>query len=233
MINAKDIGFVPNDPNFDNTIKLNDFLTGTEDTLYFPSGVYYFNTRPNTIGRPIEIFGAGINNVSLVKNYDESDLNKALLTATQTLNLHNVAIQAYKPGGGAIRLEGLGASASILRDLYITGSTSWQIPLTCISSDPLGIRSLLIDNVELFAATMQIAWLVNLRGATINLNAYPAGGVTNHIVIQGTGGYRSSNILFTSRYLETMWVYDTDNLTYTGLGSTVVNQSNSSNIRIL
>jgi hypothetical protein len=226
-------GFTPGDPSFDNSVVLNNYVAnvGADRTLHFPSGTYYFNTAPNTITKGLVIRGDGINNTSFIRNYTPSSYADALIHTTTPLVLENLGILAATEGGGAIKLDGLGASASVLRDLYITAQSggNWAIPLTLISGDPLGIRGVNIDNVELFAATMQLAWFVNVQGLTANFNAYPAGGTANHIVVQGSGSYHSSAVKINTRHLVTAWLYDTDNISIDTLGTTV-NQQNCTNV---
>lgn len=240
-LNVLDYGFVANDPLFDNTPKLNALISGlgTTSTIYFPSGVYYFNSKPNVINKKVRIQGSTMTDVVLVRNYTPSNYLDSLLHATDTVVIESLAIHAGQgtTGGGAIHLEGLGASASILRDLYITiqggGSTAnWEIPVTLYSSDSLGIRGCLLDNVEVFAATTHSVWLVNVKGLTARVNAYPAGGTVGHITVQDYSGYRSANIRMETRHLVSLYVYNTDYLTLSGLGNTSVYPSNSTNIRV-
>ena len=232
-VNAVDYGFIPDDPTYDNTVKLDSFVQSDPDDtiLYFPKGSYYFNSQPQIIDKGITIRGGGTNVTTFVRNYVPSSYSDNLLHFTRTAVVKNIAILAKTQGGGAIKLEGLPASSSVLRDLYITAMTggNYAIPLTLASSHRLGIRGITIDNVELFAATIHGAWFQNVRGLTANFQYYPAGGVVSHVVIQGSAGYRSSSIKINTRHLPFIYFYATDGAKINTL-NTAVSQSGSTGI---
>lgn len=238
MINVLDHGFQTGDQYFNNSILLNNLIAnlGTDREIYFPAGTYYFNTPLDIINIPVVFKGCGINNTALIRNYTESDLNKALIIAKETIIIKNLSIHSGQncTGGGAIRLDGLSASASVLRDLYITGlqGGTWHIPLVLNGPEQLGIRSCYIDNVELFAATIHLFWFINTRGLTANIQGYPAGGSANHGTIQQSGSYRPSNIDIRTRYLETLYLYSTDNFTILSTPKTNIIQTNCTNIKV-
>lgn len=211
LTSALQLEFVPNDATVDSTPAFNQALTRGESQIEFPQGTYYFKTPPQRITSPLMISGAGVNTTNFRRVYDEADMQAALLTSTATLHLSNLSITSDGTGGGAVKLDGLGASGSVLRDLYISASAghNWAIPVTLYSTDPLGIRTCVIDNVNLFAATVQIAWLVNVQGLRLNLNAYPAGGTVNKVTIQHYGPYRSNNVMIETQYLDELHLYNT------------------------
>lgn len=223
LTSALQLGFIPNDSTVDNTPTLNQAVQAGESSIEFEKGTYYFKSAPNQITTPLMIKGAGINSTNLRRAYDEPDLNKALLHTTATLNLSELSITSEGVGGGAIRLEGLGASGSVLRDLYIsaTAGKNWAVPVTLFSTHPLGIRTTVIDNVKLFAATAQLLWLVNVQGLTANFEAYPAGGTTNQMTIQDYQGLRSNNIMIETTYLEKLWIYNTSNISVRHFGTSI------------
>lgn len=239
ITNALDVGFVPNDITFDNSGILNNVISSllNVSNLYFPSGAYYFNTPPNPISRPFVIRGNGINSTAFIRNYNPIDSFSALFEAQNTVIFENFSIMAQigTSNGSAITLYGLSASSSILRDLYITGgySATFAMPLILYSTDPLGIRGCTIDNVELFSATVHLAWFVNVKGLICNLSGYPAGGTCNNITIQNYGNSYSSNILFDTTYLEVLYLYSVSNMSFRGVSNTIVNEINCTNVTLL
>lgn len=236
-INVLDEGLRPGDPKYDNTPKFNELLDklGPVRTIYFPSGAYYFNSRPKLITKNVVIVGDGINATSFIRNYDGGNYDEALIHTQRTIAIERVGILAASGtgGGGAVRLEGESASSSVLRDLYITGQPggTFAIPLTLYSIDDKGIRGCNIDNVKLFAATLHLAWFVNVRGLTAKLDAYPAGGTVDYITVQGVdAGLKSDNVQIDTTHLVRMWVYTTNNLTLRTPGTLVIKDTVSTNI---
>lgn len=222
FIHVGDAGLRPGDPKYDNTPKFNKLMEmiSSRRTIYFGAGAYYFNSPPKIIEQSVVMIGDHTNSTSLIRNYNATGPDEALIHTRRTLVMERLPVLAGEgtSHGGAIRLEGLSASASVLRDLYITtagqkGGT-FDIPLTLYSTHELGIRGCLIDNVELFAATVHIAWFVNVKGLTARLNGYPAGGTVDHITIQGYDSTkrRSEAIQFETRHLVRLYVYTTNNL---------------------
>jgi hypothetical protein len=240
IINVIQQGLKPNDPNYDNAPWFNKLVAniGTVQTIYFPSGIYYFNSRPNVITKPLVIRGDGVSSTNLIRNFNGRNHDEALIHTQRTIYIEKLAISARAgtSHGGAIRLDGRLASESVLRDLYITGQSggTFDIPLTLYSNDKLGIRGCLIDNVELFAATVHIAWFVNVRGLTAKLNAYPAGGTVDHVTIQGINSdLRSAAIQFETRHLVRLYVYKSNDITLRTLGTQLIVDKDSINIRKL
>lgn len=233
------LGFIPNDINFDNADILNNVLQNQPsiDNIYFPEGAFYFNKAPDPINRAFTIRGNGINSTAFIRNYSTVDAFSALLDARSTVTIENFSInaEAGTTGGCAIKLYGVTASSSIIRDMYITGgyNATYTMPLVLYSIDPLGIRGCIIDNVELFSATVHLAWLVNVKGLVCNLSAYPAGGTNNNVTIQNYGTSRSSNILLDTTYLEVLYLYSVDNMSFRGVGNTIVNEINCNNISLI
>lgn len=237
IINALDVGFNPIGVSFDNTPIFNQVLKTDVTNLYFPAGNYYFNTQPDIISKPFVIRGNGINSTTLTRNFSTTNLYSALLHSKCSFIAEDFGIiaAAGTSGGSGIKAEGLSASASVFRNLYITGgySGTFAVPLSLYSTDEMGIRDCQIDNVRLFSGTSHLAWLVNTKGLRCDINAYPAGGTVDDITIQGIGTIRPTNILMTTHYLQTLNLYNTDNLTVIGIGNTKVNQTNCNNIKLI
>ena len=238
IANAKDVGFIADEPGFDNTAVWNRVIKDKLVTqLYFPGGVYYFNSQTDIIERPLYITGDGINSTSFIRNFSTDNLYSGLVHAKGTLIIEKLSIVAAEKtrGGSALKAETINASASIFRDLYITGkyTGTFDVPMSLYSADDMGIRSCKIENVEVFSGTHHIAWFVNPKGLTAEVNAYPAGGTVNHVTIQGYGASRASNITLNTRYLDMLYLYNTDNLTLRSLGTTKVSQTDCKNIRSL
>lgn len=234
-MNALTYGFVANDINFDNTVKLNEFINDTEVDLYFPEGTYYFNTKPNKIDRNINIKGAGVNNTTLVRNFQPVDLYESLIHANKTIMIEDLSIHAIlaKNGGCAIIIESTAASSSKLSNLYITspdGSTyGCSIYLNGLNTQ-LGIRTCILENIESFACTVHGLWLNNVKGLNMmGVQHYVAGGTASHITVQGD----SANILMLTRYCPMIYFYTTQNAKIVSVGGTAIGGSNSTNIQVI
>lgn len=234
FIDALSIGF-SNDSAFDNTPAWNTLVASGPNAVFF-DGAFYFKSQPNQIDRVLRIEGNGTNGTAFYRDYVPASTYAALIKTTKTLSMEKIAILAVQgTDGGAVELNGLGASASILRDLYITAQTgsSWAIPLKLWSDDPLGIRGVLLDNIELFAATVHGFWFVNVQGLTAGVQYYPAGGTVSHAVIQHNGAYRSSSIELNTRHLAKLWVYKTDRMILKSVNGTNMILNDTTNVRSL
>ena len=236
FISATDLGF-SSDPAIDNTPAWNAAIAaGGPDCIYL-NGLFRFKTRPNPILRPMRMEGANLNLSCLYRDYQPLTLTEPFIEARATFHLEKTSFNAPSGGQGiGLQFTGLAASGSVYRDGYISAAAGahWAIPLSLQSSDSLGIRSCCIDNVELFAATTHILWLCNAQGLTMQgVDCYPAGGTVSHATIQGQAGYRSAAINWTTRYLAQAYVYDTDNMTITGISPASLSINNSTNIRQL
>lgn len=245
MINALNCGFVADDPAFDNTIKLNELAQtlDADKTVHFPSGNYYFNTRPSQITSKINMIGDGINGTAFIRNYTEPTADRGLLDITATCRIENISFHsgAGTSGGSAVTFRSPQASSSILRDSYITtlgtGGGTWACGIVLWGLGlELGVRSVLLDNVEIFACTSHLFWFVNARGCTARVNGYPspAGfGCVSHGTIQGAPSglpapnnlWKSDNIQIQTRYLTALYAYDAVNLTVLGMNNTTIVKS--------
>lgn len=232
MINVLDYGLIAN-PSFDCTPAWNALLANTVALaqslrIYFPVGTYYFNSKPNIITTPLYIFGDGINGTALVRNYSAVDYNEGLLHSVSTLNVRDLSIHAGAgtAHGCAIMLDGLHCSSSMLDNLYITtlGGT-WDIAVYLTSNDPLGIRGCYLNNLQLFASTIRGVWAVNVRGLTLRVNVFEAGGGISQILLQGsgTGGF-CQNVQIETYYLTDLWLYNTQNVNIKAVGNTNLHQ---------
>lgn len=235
-INVINEGFRPDDPNFDNTPKFDELLgkIRSVSTIYFPSGAYYFNSEPKLITNNVVIIGDGINATSFIRNYNASDFNDVLIHTRRTITIEKISIIAASgtSRGGAIRIEGESSNSSALRELYITGQTggTFEIPLTLWSDDRKGIRDCKIDKVEISAATHHVAWFVNVRGLTAEFNAYPDGGTTGQVTIQGFKDLMSDNIQIETSHLVLLKIYDSNNITLNNPSTEVLQDAESKNI---
>lgn len=215
-INALDYGFVKNDANFDNSIILNQFIADTtlqSNQLCFPQGDYAFKTQTDEIDRRINIKGVGVGGTRLQRYYVGP-----LLHATSTVIIENMTIHVLGGNNGSfgVHLKGLGASASVLRNLYITstdGSTYQAAVYIDGENQTLGIRGVYMEQIEAFASTSHNIWLQNVKGLVANgIQTYLAGGTVQHIIIQDRSGFRSDSILITTRYAPTIYAYNSDNI---------------------
>lgn len=227
-----DLGF-NKDPDFDNTPIWNA-LAACGPSRVEVDGVYTFKTRPNPISRPMRFEGETINSSGFRRDYHPTTSTEVFLDFCQTCRVDGVAVTAHSGEGGiGARFHGLSASASVLRDAYITAQAgaNWLVALNYWSADPLGIRSCLAQNVELFASSAHVLWVCNAKGLTLdNVNCYPAGGTSRHATVQGVNGHRSAKIRWTTRYLEKVWVYDTDDLLIDALDPVEIVPSSSTEI---
>lgn len=237
MLNAEDLGFIPNDPTFDNSLVVANLLANppADREILFSNGMYYFLTPPPVLNTPLELNGEGVNNTYLVRKYNETDLNKALLHSISTLYVKDLCVWSEGTGGGGIRLEGNLASGSVIENVVVTAGSgyNWHIPLTLHGQyHALGLRTCKLENVELFASTVHGLWIVNTRGLSAQVNVYPAGGTVGHAVIQDMAGNKSENIAIDTYHLPTVWLYNVANFKLWGMGTTLVNNNGSSNVRI-
>lgn len=218
---ATDIGFSV-DHAFDNTPAWNAMIAPGGPSYVIFDGAFSFKTQPKPVERPIRIEGIIVNQAALMRDYAPSNWLEPFLEFRATSALERMAIQVRQGTNGVgIQFTGTSASDSIARDLYVTtGATGamWGIPLCLISSEALGIRGCYLEDIELFAASMHIAWIVNAKGLTLSdVNCYPAGGSVNHICIQHSGQYRTQDVDWKARYLDLAYVYSTDDCVFTTL----------------
>jgi hypothetical protein len=83
----------------------------------------------------------------------------------------------------------------------------------------------------IFAATLHIAWFVNVRGLIAKLDAYPAGGNVDHITVQGVDAkLKSDNVQIDTTHLVRLWVYTTNNLRLRTPGTLVIKDKVSTNV---
>lgn len=237
MINAISYGFKSNDPAFDNSVIFNQFLSdpNRNDTeLFFPAGTFYFLTQTNVISKTLNIRGCGPNNTNLMRSFSGN-----LVESTATVIIENFSIHAInkKNGAAAVQLTGLGASASILRNLYITspdGTTYIAAVILNGGNQTLGVRGCYLEQIETFACTGHCVWMVNVKGLTLNsVQGYLAGGTVQHMTIQNIGSFRSSNILISTRYLPTLYTYSSDNIKVISAGGTAISNSGSTNVTVV
>lgn len=247
MILVTDHGLRPNDPDFDNSPPF-DALVATLprplSTLQFPSGTFTFKTRPRAIQKRLSLVGEGVNGTSLSRAFKPASYADALFRTICSIRAEGFGVVAADgtSDGSAFYLSGVGASGSVLRDLYITGkgSGTWAIPIVLHSGDALGIRTCYLQNLELFAATIHILWAVNARGLTLDsVQGYPAGGSSDRFVIQGAktadgDAGHSDNVIITTRYLQTLYLYSVRGAVVTSTNNTrVIADANCSGVRVL
>ncbi len=233
LVDATTLGF-STDPDFDNTPAWNALIANGPDGVYF-DGKFYFKSQPDQNNRVLRIEGVGVNGTTFYRDFTPASQFDALISSTKALHMSGFGIIAVQGTDGiAVELTGLGASASTLRDLYVSAQTgaSWAIPLKLWSDNVLGIRGVLLDNIELFAATVHGFWFVNVRGLTAGVQYYPAGGTVDHAVIQNNNAERSSSIDFETRHLVELYVYGTDSMVFKSVnGTNVIVSPDSTNIR--
>lgn len=246
MLNAAQLGFKADDPNYDNSTVLNGLpahLSGSIPmirTIFFPCGNYYFNTQPNILTEKLNFIGEGINGTAFIRNYDEPTIERGLLDCQATCKIEGISFHAADGcnGGSAITFRGRPASASVARDLYISaqGSGTWACGVTLWgATEELGVRSVMLENIEIFSCTSHLFWLINARGLTaIGLNGYPTGsGTVSHATVQhgGANNWRPSTIYINTRYLTQLYAYNTDNLTLAGINTSMLTASGCVNAR--
>jgi len=230
---ALTLGF-SNDAGFDNTPAWNNLVSSGDNSVYF-NGQFTFKTAPNGINRVMHIVGNGVNGTTFYRDYEPVTLFEPFIKSTKALHMQGIGVIAKQGQGGvAVELSGLTASASTLRDLYISAQVgaNWAIPLKVWSDDPLGIRGVFLENIELFAATLHGFWFVNVQGLTAGVQYYPAGGTVSHAVIQHFGSYRSASIDLVTRHLVSLYIYGTDNAVIKSInGTNIITSSDSTNVR--
>lgn len=232
---ATNLGF-STDPAVDNTPAWNAMLLSSVSHVVF-DGFFWFKTQPNPINRVLRAEGLGTNASGLIRDFAPSSSTKAFIEATETVYVEKLPIFADGYDGGcAIGLYGLSASESVLRDLYITtmNDKTWGVSLVLHSTDPLGIRNVTIDSVELFRADVHGFWFVNAKGLRAGLDYYPAGGSKNYGTIQDDGVHNSESIMLKTLHLPELYLYNVQNLTLESVAGTTVHQNgNCTNINVV
>ncbi len=239
QVNATTFGFTPNDPSQDASIAFQTMLTslGNERTVYFPSGVYYFNTKPPAITNGVTFIGDQNNTTTFKRMYTTTTVTDALIHAKATIVFERISINAdgNTNGGAGILLEGNGAGYSIIRDMNINteAGSSWEVPLIAISyTGTIGIRNIHLDNLELFGGTIHSAWFVNVVGMVAEFDSYPgtpANGVSK-VTFQSNNNQQSNRNDLKTAALTDMYLYDTHNLYFEGRGTNIYKDTLSTNI---
>jgi len=197
------------------------------------SGAFKFKTRPDHIAR--KMFIDALPGSALVRDYPATTLAEPFIDIRKESRFRGFALHTnHGTNGVALDVNGLYASNSIISELYITSKipgVMWAIPMALRSADPLGIRGVHVEHVELFAASHALLWLVNVRGLWLeDVNCYPAGGTVSHATIQHSGAYRSAAVKWSTRYLETLYAYNTDNMKIDRINPVAISQSGCTNI---
>lgn len=207
--NVIDFGLV-GDGVTDNTALFNTLIAAIPTdsqspiTVYFPSGDYYFNSRPNNISSSIKFIGDGVSRTTLRRNFSPAGNSDGLFNFREGANgsgVHDMAIISVTGTSGGCLIS-LVASAtgspdfSRFSDLYLTGDNSDTFKIwidgSARTSSPIGVRDTFISNSSIFGgATGSIyakgAIALNLS----NTDTFPAGGTSGKIVITGDASVNS------------------------------------------
>ncbi len=188
--------------------------TGGHRRIYFPTGVYKFNTRPNQINTAVLIDGDGLNQTVLVRNYNEAGGSAAgFMAFTAGSNgsiLRGCAVEseAGTSGGSMISIVSTSTyavSAITLEDLWVTtrGSATHETTVwidgRAKTGDPNGARTNKMRGCHIFGATGYSVVLFGVSGFSwYGGGCYEAGGsgpVSGGIQVGGTdGGLQSTNV---------------------------------------
>lgn len=147
--------------------------------LYFPPGVYLFNSQPNEITTSLNIVGAGTDSTRLVRNYTEAVNGAGMLscgdTATAQLKISDLTVLASSgtSGGTGIRYGSSAATAAvptILNNVRIfgDGGTFAYCLIADGSAFADGIQQVNFDNLYTANSTINDIFLSHCALAFIN-----------------------------------------------------------------
>lgn len=205
----------------DNTPALNAAIAAGVSVRFRAGAAYNFTTAPNCISKTFRILGSPFTDqlTQLNRNYNEADPTRGLLCwTTGEMTVANVIIvnSATTTGGAGVSYvcATMGGCSGHLFNVRITSASnvnSWQHTLYVdgsISTSPIGIRTLYLNNVTVFGALTRAAYIrsvvhFNWNSGSIN----QAGGSDGSLELTGTAGapssensinldYVSGNILF-------------------------------------
>jgi hypothetical protein len=229
MINVTDYGLLPDNESFDNTPFFNSLVKSASSSwLYWPTGRYWFLTKPDPIRSYLRMTGDGINPSILQRAFEPMSLTDPFMDFRNSVTWEDLSVITAPGcnGGTGIQLKGLAASQSRIRNAIISQQVSddgyWGVPLLLDGGgDALGIRGVFLENLEIFAATSHHIWGLGVHGLTLNyVQIYEAGAPRPNnpradMCIQQTledpplSG--SHDVIVISRYFPQAWFYYTQN----------------------
>lgn len=194
--NVLDYGLLGDDST-DNTSAFNTLLTTVKNSnavgvkrIYFPKGIYRFNSKPSDIDFGVEIFGDGMAQTDLIRNYNGSGQigMLQLVGGANGSSIRNLAVRAASgtTAGSAIRILSDASNAvsfCVLEDLYLStlGTDTWTNTLvidgSAKTSAPVGARDISMRNCHVFGANGFSGVFDAVIGLSIAGGGfYPAGG---------------------------------------------------------
>lgn len=179
--------------------------------IYFPKGVYRFNSKPSDIDFGVEIFGDGMAQTDLIRNYNGSGVIGMfkLIGGSNGTKIRSLAIRAASgtTAGSAIQVLSDAANAvSFLafEDLYLStlGSDTWTNTIhfdgSAKTTAPTGCRDISLTNCHIFGANGFSAIFKSVVGLSVKGGGfYPAGGTnagSGGISIEGIAAVQSQYV---------------------------------------
>lgn len=175
-------------------------------TVYFPSGVYKFSSKPNDITYGVTLVGDGITSTTLVRGYSAASTQEGFLVWTgQNGNgggCRDMSVQAGQSTalGTAIKLiaaSGYSPDGSNFKNLWLTvqgapaGTWSYTVYIDGMArSSPQGVRDVHFSNVHVFGAGTRAFYSANVVGLTFEGGGvYQAGGTDGGFQVTGGATY--------------------------------------------
>lgn len=195
---------------------LADAQAGSDKTIWIPAGQWFLASKPDAVKNGIRLVGEGKSDTILTRNYSNDDFLVLVQNGSMIRDL-TIWAGSGTSGGTAIHAiadngaNGPGGNHRI-QDVWITSGSgaTWAIPLFLDglnrTIDPIGIRTVRMDNVTVFNAT---AWAVEWWNAIscewIGGGAYQGAGITDHLAIGGPLGQKGVIIADINVSGSTIW----------------------------
>jgi len=243
-INALDIGMIPDDDTFDNGPILNAFLQGDDVCLFVPKGNYTFKTQMDPVTKVKHIQGVSLSHTVFIREHvgDFLRINSGFGHVLRDFGI--VTASPAGAGGMAINFKALATmdspDYSSLENILVTAwsGSSWSIGIALdgvdrVDSSPSGIRDMNLSNCFIFGCNTFTLYCNTLHGANLNLQVFPAGGLTNKIQFNAWGHNPCSGIILTAPVLTDVDIWNVRDSVFTAPAYGVISQINTTNVRLL
>lgn len=228
-----------------NTGAFNDALTyfaanPNNSILYFPQGVYLFNTKPNDIGINLTILGQGEEVTQIVRNYSEGTATNGLFNYDNTesvqLIFNNFEIRAADSTTGGAPISFVSSATDLplsptCRNIKITTGTSANFAYGLVlfgepNATPISnvnIENYYVATINTTVSDLEVSHVYTSNIATKCFNSIAIGGVSGSITKDCTFQNIGDSCTINFDYCENVNFY-------TPFASSVTNTSNSLNV---
>lgn len=217
VVDGRDFNLVP-DTGGNMTAAFNNAIiyciTNTK-SLWLERGTYNFSSKPIDITGFVCIYGNG---AVLNKNYIESSPTNPFIqiTGAGRVIFKNMQITNTQPGGilvAALSTATISPDFSIFEDVVFHGGgfSKYAFYGDGTPRSSSGLRDFRLINIVVFACTDALMYLKQCNNFLITGSLFPAGGITNKLVITGDSTHTSNNINLTLNYCEAVdldWTND-------------------------